>query len=655
MDEDLKPIITVVMPVYNAALYLKEAVDSILNQTFKDFELLFINDGSTDNSLQIIKSYDDKRIKLVNNEVNCGIIKTRNKGLALSTGKYIAMMDADDISLPTRLEKQVKYLEQNKDVAVLATKLVLMNENGEEQGYWPEDFKTTTVSQINNNLPVSNCIGQPTVMMRADIVKSIGYNNAFLHNEDWGLWLNIISKGFVIAKLNEVLLKYRIHSTSTTVNANTKGVEKKIIRFKYTYLIQKFFKLKRTDYGVLSSFFNDITKYFIPTTYKVITKLYKVNPLKLIQQYVTVRRQLSKINYDVSHIFFFPYYHIGGAEKVHASILETVANKKPLVFITDISSGNGLLNDFKKSATIIDVNLLISIGPFNRWVTKRVKALSENKKDILLFGCNSVFFYRLIPTLPKQTQCIDLIHAFVHQFEDGPEKWSLPVVPNLTKRVIISQNTKYDFESIYLKNRIDLKYLERIVCISNFVEPKKYVQKEIKENINIIYVGRGSEEKRLYLISKAAKLASQAKLPVTFHFMGNVKDAIPMEDLPFCKLYGEITNPQQMDEHYNNAHLLLIASSREGFPMVIMEGMMHGVVPIATNVGGISEHVRNKETGVLIKAVDEDEIINQILDAIKYFVENKAEWKKMSENSYSYANANFSKEAFFQSYKKLLN
>jgi len=297
MDEDLKPIVTVVMPVYNAALYLKEAVDSILNQTLKDFELLIINDGSTDNSLQIIQSYDDKRIRLVNNEVNCGIIKTRNKGLALSTGKYIAMMDADDISLPTRLEKQVKYLEQNKDAAVLATKLVLMNENGEEQGYWPEDFRTTTVSQINKTLPISNCIGQPTVMMRADTVKSIGYNNAFLHNEDWGLWLNIISNGFVIAKLNEVLLKYRIHSTSTTVNANTKGVEKKIIRFKYTYLRQKFFKLKRTDYKVLSSFFNDVIKYVAPTLYKVVTKLYKVNPLKLIQQYLTVRNQLSKIDY----------------------------------------------------------------------------------------------------------------------------------------------------------------------------------------------------------------------------------------------------------------------------------------------------------------------------------------------------------------------
>ena len=655
MDEDLKPMLTVVMPVYNAALYLKEAVDSILNQTFKDFELLIINDGSTDYSLQIIKSYDDKRIRLINNEVNCGIIKTRNKGLALSNGKYIAMMDADDVSLPTRFEKQVKYLEKNADVAVLSTKLVLISEKGEEQGYWPEDFRTTTASQINNTLPVSNCIGQPTVMMRADIVKPIGYNNAFLHNEDWGLWLNIISNGFVIAKLNEVLLKYRVHSSSTTVNANTKGVEKKIIRFKSAYLKQNFCKLKHTDYKILSSLFNDTIKYVAPTIYKIVTKLYKVNPLKLIQQYATVRKQLSEINCEVSHVFFFPYYHIGGAEKVHASILETMSDKKPIVFITDISSGNGLLNDFKKSATIIDVNLLISIGPFNRWITKKVKTLCENKRDIVLFGCNSVFFYILIPMLPKQTQCIDLIHAFVHQFEDGPEKWSLPVVPNLTKRVIISQNTKHDFERIYLKNGIDLKYLDRIVCIPNFVEPKKYVQREIKENINIIYVGRGSEEKRIYLISKAAKLAAQTKLPVTFHFVGDVKDAIPMEDLSYCKLYGEITDPQQMDEHYNNAHLLLITSSREGFPMVIMEGMMHGVVPIATNVGGISEHVRNRETGVLIDSVDENEIVNQIIGAIKYFVENKTEWKKMSENAFLYANTNFSKEAFFQSYKKLLN
>src|SRR5690242_9380591 len=100
------------MPVYNASSYLREAIESILNQTYSNFEFIIINDGSTDNSLEIIRSYHDPRISVVNNETNLGIIKTRNKGLKLAKGKYIANMDADDISLSSRLEKQVQYLEQ---------------------------------------------------------------------------------------------------------------------------------------------------------------------------------------------------------------------------------------------------------------------------------------------------------------------------------------------------------------------------------------------------------------------------------------------------------------------------------------------------------------------------------------------------------------
>jgi glycosyltransferase involved in cell wall biosynthesis len=144
-------------------------------------------------------------------------------------------------------------------------------------------------------------------------------------------------------------------------------------------------------------------------------------------------------------------------------------------------------------------------------------------------------------------------------------------------------------------------------------------------------------------------------MPVTFHFIGHVKDAIPNQDLPYCILHGEVTDANQMDTYYNNSHAILITSSREGFPMVIMEAMMHGVVPITTNVGGISEHIKNNENGVLIESTDEAEIVSQIITDINYFITNKNEWKKISDNAYTYANAHFSKGAFFQSYKNLLN
>ena len=114
----MKPLISVVMSVYNGEKYLKRSIDSILNQTFKDFEFIIINDGSTDKSLEIIKSYDDDRIVLIDQE-NKGLTKSLNIGIKTASGKYIARQDADDVSLPDRLKKQVDFLEVREDVVLL--------------------------------------------------------------------------------------------------------------------------------------------------------------------------------------------------------------------------------------------------------------------------------------------------------------------------------------------------------------------------------------------------------------------------------------------------------------------------------------------------------------------------------------------------------
>ena len=108
-----KPLVSVLMAVYNGEKYLLEAIESILNQTYTNFEFLIINDGSTDSTEEIILSYSDQRIRYIKNEQNLKLIASLNKGLDLAKGKYIARMDADDISLPDRLEKQVNFLERN--------------------------------------------------------------------------------------------------------------------------------------------------------------------------------------------------------------------------------------------------------------------------------------------------------------------------------------------------------------------------------------------------------------------------------------------------------------------------------------------------------------------------------------------------------------
>ncbi|HGF9542707.1 TPA: glycosyltransferase family 2 protein, partial [Acinetobacter baumannii] len=127
-------LVSVVLPAYNAELYLKEAIDSVLSQTFTDFELIILNDGSIDRTEEIILSYNDSRIVYVKNEKNLGLIGTLNKGINLAKGKYIARMDADDICLPERFKKQVDFLEKNNEIDLIGTNAIKINNNGDRIG-----------------------------------------------------------------------------------------------------------------------------------------------------------------------------------------------------------------------------------------------------------------------------------------------------------------------------------------------------------------------------------------------------------------------------------------------------------------------------------------------------------------------------------------
>jgi len=201
-----KPKITVLMPVYNCEKYLREAIESILNQTFPDFELLIINDGSADKSVEIIESYNDPRIRLIHNEQNQGLIATLNKGLDLCTGEYIARMDADDISLPTRLEKQVKFLESNPDIAICGALIKTFGNVNSSIFRYPEDHES-----IKSTLIFKNSIAHPSIMMKKSAIKGLYFDPSFKHAEDYELWIRA-SKYLKLFNIQEVLLLYRMHT-----------------------------------------------------------------------------------------------------------------------------------------------------------------------------------------------------------------------------------------------------------------------------------------------------------------------------------------------------------------------------------------------------------------------------------------------------------
>lgn len=197
------------MAVYNGERFLREAIDSILAQTFTDFEFLIINDGSTDATEAIIHSYTDPRIRYVKNEQNLRLIATLNKGLDLCRGKYIARMDADDIALPNRMEQQFRFMEQHPCVGLC--------------GSWIESLdvgQTRTVgfrethSEVLLEFMMANHFNHPTAFIRKEVLDDhhIVYPG-FLHAEDYAMWMNIISVSEVHI-LPQVLLRYRLHASS---------------------------------------------------------------------------------------------------------------------------------------------------------------------------------------------------------------------------------------------------------------------------------------------------------------------------------------------------------------------------------------------------------------------------------------------------------
>ncbi|MGN7760307.1 glycosyltransferase family 2 protein [Paenibacillus sp. 22594] len=216
--------ISVLMPVFNMAPYIEESICSILTQTYTDFELLIIDDGSTDGTLDIIRKFDDRRIKLITHSSNVGLIETLNQGIDLCTGEYIARMDGDDIALPHRFERQVNFMDAHQDCGVCGSQVYLLGRD------------TVTTKPLHHEeircWQLFHCtIVHPTVMIRKSVLKDHGimYLN-FVHAEDYEIW-NRLSAVTQVVNLPEVLLMYRQHSNQiSNVHQQVQVIESERIR-----------------------------------------------------------------------------------------------------------------------------------------------------------------------------------------------------------------------------------------------------------------------------------------------------------------------------------------------------------------------------------------------------------------------------------------
>jgi glycosyltransferase involved in cell wall biosynthesis len=204
-----EPAVSVVMAVYNGTEFLSEAIESVLGQTFTDFEFIIIDDGSTDGTSDIVDRYAsaDPRLRVYRQE-HARLAAALNRGIKLARGKYIARMDADDVAYPHRFERQVQFFDKRQDLAVLGGAFELVGSHGQRGVIvrLPEDD-----AAIKSKLSSANCLAHPTVMVRKDILTEMGgYRGQFVHAEDYDLWLRIAER-HVLANLAEPILRYRFH------------------------------------------------------------------------------------------------------------------------------------------------------------------------------------------------------------------------------------------------------------------------------------------------------------------------------------------------------------------------------------------------------------------------------------------------------------
>lgn len=236
MKQNNMPMISVVLPVYNAEKYLLEALKSISSQTFKDFEIIAINDGSTDKSLEILQNYakQEPRMKIISRE-NKKLIATLNEGIMNSSGKYIARMDSDDIAYPDRFEKQVKYLEEN-NLDICGTWIKCFGDSNK--------IFSCPSDKVIDLYALFNCpMYHPSVMGKTEILKKYKYNSEDLHGEDYCLWIRLILDGYLIGNVPQILLNYRVSSEQICFK-NSKEQKNTVLKakLKYKTLSQKYSK-----------------------------------------------------------------------------------------------------------------------------------------------------------------------------------------------------------------------------------------------------------------------------------------------------------------------------------------------------------------------------------------------------------------------------
>ena len=379
----------------------------------------------------------------------------------------------------------------------------------------------------------------------------------------------------------------------------------------------------------------------------------------LIYPFVWFGRQHAKKNaladeYEI--FFFFPFFHIGGAEKVHAQISQTFRGKKAIIFFTRKSHNTLFRKEFEDSGHSIRD---ISANTDNKWkywnnlVYRGIVSYYINRQKTIpiVFNGQCNFAYKLSPWIKSKIPQLELIHSL-----NSFSYIRIPFIQFYLKTVMISLKRIEDHYRLYDVFGIPAFYKEKIQHIMNgihlpdFIEPKDF----FRNQFSVLYAGRATPEKRVHVVSALAKTCEENNLPVSFDFLGDIAEIIPLNYLKSARFWGNQTDPKLIDSIYRKADILIITSSEEGFPMVVMEAMARGCIIMGTPVGDMPLHIKQGACGLLFSSVtNESLIVKEAVSYLQYLLPLPLIREQIFTNNITYSREKFGIAKFEAAYQQL--
>lgn len=647
-----QPKISIVIPCYNYGKYVEEAVESCLNSTFQDIEILIVNDGSTDEyTLDVLNKMNKPKTRVIH-QVNKGLPAARNTGFSQARGKYILPLDADDLIEPTLLEKAYWVMEFNSNLGFVS---FWLKHFGDEDWIWmPPAFNL-------QKLLYENTVTVTSLVRKQAWEDAGGYNEEMrLGYEDWDFWISMAEAGWEGIQIPEPLFLYRKHGR-TMINASREkhDIIVEQIRNNHPRLYKgeqaetdsefketKFLNERRINIA------KNLSRKYLPSVMdRFLRKLYKKmimsqdNQLSAVPQNVVVpisNNELPQENISVSEyyvsivsdekiklLFIVPWLEIGGADKVNLDLLSHLdTDKYQVTIVTTLKSTNPWHDKFKEISN--DIFHFPNYTTDQRYYDCMIDLIIQTRGIQLIQISNSMEGYNLLPFIKdknKNLPIVALIHNYVPEDPWDYARVSAKFDSYIDKYVTITKSLKDIMINTLKVNEEKITVIENGVDETVFypIENKSDIKKELgvpKDKKVVAFIGRFRYEKEpLKFISIAEKIAEIDKNKQCFFLMVGDGEMLEeskrkIEKSPYRDLFILTGARYDIPDILRETTLIIAPSQREGLPIIGLEAMATGIPIIASKVPGWIDLLTNEVNGYLVEINDETLFAKNALDLI---------------------------------------